>query len=55
MTANDSDTDRRSDAKTPLLLDGVTPDELTSGFLSDIHHAAESEGLSVENISVETR
>mgnify|MGYP000751184513 CR=1 FL=1 len=49
----DLDSERRSDSETPLLLDGVAPDELTAGFLREIHRAADDEGLALENISVE--
>lgn len=50
------DSECSSDAKeTPLLLAGVSHDDVTKDFLRGVHQAADSEGLSLESISVETR
>lgn len=41
--------------KTPLVLDGISREDLTKEFLCEIHRVADDEGLPLENISVETR
>lgn len=46
--------DRGSDTqKTPLILDGISRDDVTKEFLRGVHRVADDEGLSLENISVE--
>ncbi|MFC7079730.1 hypothetical protein [Halorussus caseinilyticus] len=56
MSEKDIEFDRRSDTEqTPLLLDGVSRDDLTKGFLREIHEAADDEEVPLENISIATR
>lgn len=47
--------ERSSDTKqTPLVLDGISREDVTKDFLRGVHEVADDEGLSLENISVET-
>lgn len=55
MSEKSCQSERSSDAqKTPLILDGISRDDLTTDFLRRVHQIADDEGLSLENISVET-
>lgn len=54
-TKNSSSGGSPDPEKTPLILDGVSQEDVTKGLLCEIHRAADEEGLSLENISVVTR
>lgn len=54
-TSNPSSGCSSGTKKTPLVLDGVAREDVTTEFLREIHQAADAEGIPLENISVDTR
>lgn len=56
MSEKSRQPERGSDTKkTPLVLDGISRDDVTKDFLQGVHRVADDEGLSLKNISVETQ